>query len=177
MKKYKYISLYIFLGLLIFDTLNLKLSGPGGRGNYLPTEPLSWTEILENLPRSIIAYLIIALSFYLIMKVVVKNNIKFQAKTSKREEDKVYSSPNTHECRICGCYSDDFPWGEDGRSPTFQLCPCCGVQFGKEDLTLESIKEYRDKWRSKGGEWFAKNEKHEEWDMDVQMKNIPDGFR
>jgi hypothetical protein len=51
------------------------------------------------------------------------------------------------------------------------------VQFGKEDLTLESIKEYRDKWRSKGGEWFAKNEKPEGWDMDVQMKNIPDGFR
>ena len=177
MKKYKYISLYIFLGLLIFDTLNLKLSGSGGRGNYLPTEPLSWTKIIENLPRSIIAYLIIALFFYFIMKVVIKDNVRYQTEIQKRKTEKCYSAPNTPECRVCGYHNEYYPWGEDGKSPSFQICSCCGVQFGKEDETLISIKEYRAEWVRKGGKWFAKEKKTEHWELEAQFKNIPEEFR
>ena len=39
-------------------------------------------------------------------------------------------------CRVCGLLSSDPPWGYDGVSPTFDFCPCCGVEFGYEDAYL-----------------------------------------
>lgn len=48
-----------------------------------------------------------------------------------------------HFCRICGLYSEDKPWGEDGHCPTYDICPCCGCEFGYEDYTVESAINYR----------------------------------
>lgn len=175
MKRYKKfpILLIIFIGLSILgQKYNFNIRG-------IPLGEHSWAEILKIFPKIIIISSIAALLLNEGLNQIEKKQISDTIKAKRRieEREKYYSSPNTHECRVCGCYSEDFPWGEDGKTPSYQICPCCGVQFGKEDSTLESIKEYRDKWRSKGGEWFAKNEKPEGWDMDVQMKNIPDGFR
>lgn len=49
-----------------------------------------------------------------------------------------------HFCRICGLYSEDKPWGEDGNCPTYEFCLCCGVEFGYEDYTVESVINYRE---------------------------------
>ncbi len=46
---------------------------------------------------------------------------------------------NEHNCRVCGLYIDDLPWGEDGNCPTYEICSCCGVEFGNEDYTVESV--------------------------------------
>jgi len=27
-----------------------------------------------------------------------------------------------HNCRVCGLYIDDLPWGEDGNCPTYEIC-------------------------------------------------------
>jgi hypothetical protein len=79
-------------------------------------------------------------------------------------------------CLCCG-YKPAFPpWGKDGKSPSMEICPCCGVQFGNEDKTFESLKTYRSKWISNGAKWFSKEDKPEGWDMDAQMKNIPEEF-
>lgn len=175
MKKYKYYPFY-FLFILGFFII-------GQRYNFIvhgmPVGEHSWSEIWKKLPYFTICSTIMA---FVSNQIVNQINEKQKAdiiKAEKRLEakGKYHSSPNTHECRVCGCYSKDFPWGEDGKNPSYQICPCCGVQFGKEDLTLESIKEYRDKWRSKGGEWFAKNEKPSGWDIEQQMKHIPDEFK
>ena len=37
---------------------------------------------------------------------------------------------NKLACRVCGKVQDDPTWGEDGKTPTFDICDCCGVQFG-----------------------------------------------
>jgi len=52
-----------------------------------------------------------------------------------------------HTCRICGYFDKDLmPWGEDGDIPSFEICPCCGVEFGYEDVQIDSIVRYRKKW-------------------------------
>lgn|ERR1035437_6614315 len=177
MKKNKYLPFYVFVGLMCLGTLSQKLIGHRGIGNLLPEEPSTWSEIIKNLPWSIPVCIIFTFIIIRIITEIMTMAEKSLEKTRKRKEKKVYSVPNTHECRICGYYVNDFPWGEDGRSPSFQICSCCGVQFGKEDDTLESIKEYRAGWISKGGKWFAKNETPEDWDIETQMKNIPNEFK
>ena len=60
-----------------------------------------------------------------------------------------------NNCRVCGLHHDDFPWGEDGNSPSFAICKCCGVEFGYEDITIESASKYRTKWLEGGAVWSS----------------------
>lgn len=83
---------------------------------------------------------------------------------------------NEHCCRVCGLYNDDFPWGEDGSSPSYNICPCCGVEFGYEDYTVESVKRYRMIWIRNGAIWFIPKEKPQGWNLDIQLKKIPQQF-
>ena len=84
---------------------------------------------------------------------------------------------NEHNCRVCGLYIEDFPWGEVGNSPTYEICSCCGVEFGNEDYTVESAKRYREKWISQGAEWNEPAEKPEHWDLQEQLTLIPPEFK
>ena len=36
-------------------------------------------------------------------------------------------------CRVCGWKQETAPWGGDGQTASFLICPCCGVEFGYED--------------------------------------------
>ena len=76
-------------------------------------------------------------------------------------------------CRICGAEQSDPPWGDDGESPTYDICDCCGVEFGYEDATLLGIKKYRAKWLDGGAEWIHKKSKPESWSIDEQFLRIP----
>lgn len=83
---------------------------------------------------------------------------------------------NRHNCRVCGYYNDDLPWGKDGNCPTYEICPCCGVEFGNEDCTKESTKQYREKWINDGAKWFEPEEKPKNWNKEEQFINIPQEF-
>jgi hypothetical protein len=83
---------------------------------------------------------------------------------------------NVHNCRICGLYFDHFPWGENGDCPTYEICPCCNVEFGYEDYSLESIRKYRSNWLKSGANWFDKKRKPDEWNLEEQLENIPKDF-
>ena len=54
----------------------------------------------------------------------------------------------------------------------FDICPCCGVEFGNEDYTEESLKEYRAKWISEGAHWFDPKLQPQNWSMQEQISNI-----
>lgn len=82
-----------------------------------------------------------------------------------------------HNCRICGLYIEDLPWGQDGATPTYEICLCCGAEFGNDDYTSESVKNYRAKWLAEGAPWFYKKSKPENWDVKKQMEDIPYNFR
>lgn len=75
-------------------------------------------------------------------------------------------------CRICGLKQLFLPWGEDGKTPTYEICDCCGVEFGNEDSTLTGIKNYREKWLSEGAKWFNFKNKPKIFDIKKQMENI-----
>jgi len=37
-------------------------------------------------------------------------------------------------CPICGFPDlDEPPYDSDGENPSFDICPCCGIEFGYED--------------------------------------------
>lgn len=84
---------------------------------------------------------------------------------------------NMNNCRVCGYYMEDAPWGDDGQSPTYEICPCCGVEFGNEDYTLESTIEYRNKWLSEKVTFYESKVKPQDWNFQNQMENIPKDYK
>ncbi len=58
------------------------------------------------------------------------------------------SRTSDDRCRVCGLAQGDPPWGADGRTPSFNICDRCGVEFGHEDCTPEGVLRYREKWQS-----------------------------
>lgn len=60
---------------------------------------------------------------------------------------------NSYRCYVCGAPAEDPPWGHDGRTPSFDICPCCGCEHGYEDSTLAGIERLRAAWLAAGGHW------------------------
>lgn len=83
---------------------------------------------------------------------------------------------NDNHCRVCGYELSFSPWGEDGESPTWDICPCCGTEFGYEDCTRASARKKREKWISSGKKWFKEREKPTDWNYEEQSINIPADF-
>ncbi len=76
-------------------------------------------------------------------------------------------------CRVCGFFfSESLPWGDDGCSPSFDICPCCGVEFGYEDATPVGVIRYRDKWLESGGEFYDADQRPSNWNLDSQLASI-----
>ena len=78
-----------------------------------------------------------------------------------------------YRCRVCGLLCDGNQWGDDGKSPSYDICDCCGVEFGNEDCTLDGIRKYRDDWLKNGAKWFNPKAKPDDWSLQGQMNNIP----
>ncbi len=84
-----------------------------------------------------------------------------------------------HLCFVCGLAFEpgDEPWGPDGLYPTYFICPCCGVEFGYEDWTLESVRRFRAEWQAGGMAWNRPEERPAKWDAMSQLGQIPDRAR
>lgn len=80
-------------------------------------------------------------------------------------------------CRICGYRLKFKIWGEDGKSPSYEICPCCGVEFGNEDYTLTSILNYRKRWIEAGCNWFLAQNKPLNWSYKAQLENVPRAYK
>ena len=80
-------------------------------------------------------------------------------------------------CRVCGRVQQEPLWGGDGKTPSFDICDCCGVEFGYEDATLGAVRRYRTEWVNKGGPWFVPDARPEQWDMDDQLRGVAEEFR
>ena len=78
-------------------------------------------------------------------------------------------SANKFTCRVCGLRQPIAPWGKDDKTPTFEICDCCGVEFGYEDATPEAISRYRSVWVAKGFEWFNKKRRPKGWSVAEQL--------
>lgn len=86
-------------------------------------------------------------------------------------------SPNKI-CRICGLYTENFlPWGENGESPSYDICFCCGTEFGYEDNNLKAILSNREKWLNNGANWFNPDKKPDNWNLEEQLSHIPEKYK
>jgi hypothetical protein len=79
-------------------------------------------------------------------------------------------------CRICGLRQINPPWGDDNKSPSFEICPCCNVEFGYEDCNLDTIRSFRTRWMQDGALWSDLKTKPLNWSLKEQMKNIPTNY-
>jgi hypothetical protein len=84
--------------------------------------------------------------------------------------------PAEMHCRVCGLRQPTPPRGESGAAPTYEICDCCGVEFGYEDVTAESARRFRQKWIATGLLWFAPDSRPPDWSWEEQQKTIPPGF-
>lgn len=80
-------------------------------------------------------------------------------------------------CRVCGYRDSTPPWGEDGRTPLYDYCPCCGVEHGYQDASPAGTRKYRDEWIKAGARWENESAKPGGWELDEQLAQVPDEFR
>jgi hypothetical protein len=79
-------------------------------------------------------------------------------------------------CRVCGLRLEEPPWGEDGRTPLFDICPCCGVEFGYGDASLKGVKAHRGRWLEQGAPWSIPKQRPADWNLDEQLAQIPQAY-
>lgn len=78
-----------------------------------------------------------------------------------------------HFCPVCAWDQlEEAPWGEDGKTPSYDICPCCGVEFGNEDADPGFKARARERWIASGGEWFEPAKKPRGWSFEEQLKRI-----
>ena len=86
-------------------------------------------------------------------------------------------SDELNRCRVCGLALAEPPWGADGRSPSYEHCPCCGVEFGYSDATQLAAQRSREAWLHNGANWSEPSERPCDWELDAQLENVPADFR
>lgn len=81
-------------------------------------------------------------------------------------------------CRVCGYrFENWYPWGEDGRTPSFAICPSCGVEFGYGDSSLSAIRTWRQRWISSGAKWSDPQTPHDGLDLESRLECVPLEFK
>lgn len=80
---------------------------------------------------------------------------------------------NKFTCPICGFNNLDKPaWDPVEKTPGFDICPCCGCEFGYDDATPQAGERYRLSWIKKGAEWFVPHLKPSNWNLQEQLSRI-----
>jgi hypothetical protein len=82
-------------------------------------------------------------------------------------------------CRVCGLdHYPDMPWGDNGKRPSHDICPCCGIEFGYEDDgSVADLADDRKHWvEVKNCKWFTPKRKPADWDMPAQVRGIAAEF-
>ena len=75
-------------------------------------------------------------------------------------------------CPVCGYEAAEPPWGEDGRTPTFDYCPCCGVEWGYQDSSPLGIQRFRATWLEAGAPWQDASERHDGLSTAARLRRI-----
>ncbi|MFN8288397.1 MAG: hypothetical protein U0V74_16690 [Chitinophagales bacterium] len=79
-------------------------------------------------------------------------------------------------CPVCGFDSLRKAPYDDHGYPTYEICSCCGYEFGFDDSSRnESFETYRQKWIDQGFKYFNRSKKPKIWNREVlecQLKNI-----
>lgn len=81
-------------------------------------------------------------------------------------------------CRVCGLrYDNYYPWGVDGKSPSFDYCDCCGTEFGYQDCNIDAIRAKRKTWIDGGAKWESPEAQPINWSLGESLKQIPEIYK
>lgn len=82
--------------------------------------------------------------------------------------------PNSNQIYVCSVcrYPDlDEPAYDSFGCASYNICPCCGTEFGYDDSTT-AHSDLREKWVSEGMQWWSKHKlKPNGWDPVRQLIN------
>ncbi len=80
-------------------------------------------------------------------------------------------------CRVCGFALEFPPWGHDNKTPLFDYCACCGVEFGYGDSSRDAAVEWRRRWIAGGYQWQEPTRQPLGWTAEQQLTGVPLEFR
>jgi hypothetical protein len=76
----------------------------------------------------------------------------------------------TYLCPVCGYPGLSDPPVDEFGCATFEICPCCGTEFGYHDAR-RSHSELRSQWIENGRQWIHKSLGPPlNWDPQAQLK-------
>jgi hypothetical protein len=76
-------------------------------------------------------------------------------------------------CPVCGYDSlTEPPYDPVTGDPSFNICPCCGCEYGYDDATDVAKDNFLNKWIKGGAIWFNPDLKPPEWDIRSQLKRV-----
>lgn len=82
------------------------------------------------------------------------------------------NSNEVYICPVCGYPSLSEAAYDVFGCPSYNICPCCGTEFGYDDSTL-THSDLRSKWISEGMLWWSKHQKiPDNWDPVKQLDNL-----
>ena len=77
-----------------------------------------------------------------------------------------------YRCKVCGYKDTILPWGKNGDLPSFEICDCCGVEYGYEDATPSAVMNYRKQWIQNGAKWACPEKRPSVWDLEAQLATL-----
>ena len=75
-------------------------------------------------------------------------------------------------CRVCGLDHGEREVRDEYGCPTYNICDCCGVEFGYGDETVENCIAIRKLWIEQGMKWHDGKQKPDNWDPEQQFNSI-----
>ncbi|MDQ5950707.1 MAG: hypothetical protein QG585_649 [Patescibacteria group bacterium] len=83
---------------------------------------------------------------------------------------------NTY-CPVCGFDLGFLSW--EGDSPSDEICPSCGIQYGYDDVAGGDVKQrkevyskWRETWIKNGHSWFSQNKQPKDWNPVKQLERV-----
>lgn len=83
----------------------------------------------------------------------------------------------TSSCPVCGFGLDFLPW--DGESPSDEICPSCGIQFGYDDAAggkpeqrSRIYEDWRSRWVTAGCPWSSARPRPKRWDPRRDLERV-----
>lgn len=74
-------------------------------------------------------------------------------------------------CPVCG--SDNLDQPAYDRSPSFEICLCCGFQYGYDDDDQGyTFEQWRGEWVKEGMKWRSSSPPPKDYDPVKQLENL-----
>ena len=85
-------------------------------------------------------------------------------------------SAETHKCLVCG-FGGLYDPPLFGGAGSYEICPCCGFQFGYDDEDQGwTFEAWRDRWVAGGMTWRSQSRSAPEgWDPNDQLQRLHEG--